>query len=243
MTNPNQNPEQAISAASVWTRPSRAREQLTRERIVTEAIALLDNDGLEALTMRTLGSRLSAGATSLYRHVANRDELIELVVDEVYGEIEVPDQGHAGAWRDSVTSCADSVRAMILRHPWTATLLGGVGLAYLGPNVLRLNEELLALFESGGFDVAEAELALSAVMSYVIGISITEAAWLSAIARSGLTEDQWIAGLRPAIEHATENHPHLKASAEIHDQDPKQGREENFRYGLDRMLDGLEPRR
>jgi AcrR family transcriptional regulator len=243
MTNPKQNPEQAISGVSVWTRPRRAREQLTRERIVAEAIALLDRDGLEALTMRTLGSRLGAGATSLYRHVANRDELIELVIDEVYGEIEVHDHGHARAWRDSVACSADSIRAMILRHPWTATLLGGVGLAYLGPNVLGLNEELLALFEWGGFDAAEAELALSAVMSYVIGISINEAAWLSAIARSGLTEDQWIEGLRPAIERATENHPHLKVSADQHHRDPRQGREDNFRYGLDRMLDGLEPRR
>ncbi|MBO0515534.1 TetR/AcrR family transcriptional regulator, partial [Streptomyces beijiangensis] len=81
---------------SVWTRPQRrVREQpaLSRDQIVTEALALLDDAGIEALSMRKLGTRLNAGATSLYTHVANKDELIELVVDLVYGEIEVPAGG------------------------------------------------------------------------------------------------------------------------------------------------------
>src|SRR3954449_2777040 len=85
---------------SVWTRPQRRqKEQLTRERIVAEAIRLLDDEGLEALSMRTLGQRLGAGATSLYRHVASKDELIELVADEVYGEIEVPEPSDPSSWR------------------------------------------------------------------------------------------------------------------------------------------------
>jgi len=76
---------------SVWTRPQpqrRQKEQLTRERIVAEALRLLDEEGMEALSMRSLGQRLGAGATSLYRHVASKDELIELVADAVYGEID-----------------------------------------------------------------------------------------------------------------------------------------------------------
>src|SRR6478672_5502572 len=88
---------------SVWTRPQRRqKEQLTRERIVAEAIRLLDEEGLEALSMRSLGQRLGAGATSLYRHVASKDELIELVADEVYGEMEVPTISDPAEWRQAV---------------------------------------------------------------------------------------------------------------------------------------------
>lgn len=133
---------------SVWTRPQRrVREQpaLSQEQIVSEALALLDDAGIEALSMRKLGTRLNAGATSLYTHVANKDELIELVVDLVYGEIEVP--GGAGEWRDAAAVSAYSLRAMVLRHPWVASVLGQVGLAGLGPNVMRMAERMQALFE------------------------------------------------------------------------------------------------
>lgn len=86
---------------SVWARPRarRAQPALSRERIVAEAVRLLDEEGMEALSMRGLAVRLGTAATSLYRHVANKDELIELVVDELYGELEVPDPVGATGWR------------------------------------------------------------------------------------------------------------------------------------------------
>lgn len=230
--------------ASAWTRPRKERDQqpLSRERIVAEAVALLDAEGLDALSMRQLGTRLSAGATSLYRHVANRDELIELVVDHVYGEIEVPDPPAAAHWRAAVDACAHSMRAMILRHPWTATLIAEVGLSYLGPNVVRLTDRMLAVFEAAGFAPGEADLAISAVMAYVIGISISEGAWLTSLARSGLTEAQWIERLKPAVEQATRDYPRLRDAAPEPGHDPRRARDENFQYGLDRMLDGLRSR-
>ncbi len=147
---------------SVWTRPKRGREQpaLSQDQIVSAAIEILDTEGLDALSMRRLGTRLNAGATSLYRHVTNRDELIELVVDHVYGEIELP--GKTGDWRAALTACAAGLRAMILRHPWIASVLGQVGMSYLGPNVMRLNEGMLTLFESAGFPGTEANQAIRA---------------------------------------------------------------------------------
>lgn len=77
---------------SVWARRTREADQpaLSRAAIVREAVVMLDADGVEALSMRKLGARLNAGATSLYRHVATKDELMELAVDEVFGEIAVP---------------------------------------------------------------------------------------------------------------------------------------------------------
>ncbi|KZB80450.1 TetR/AcrR family transcriptional regulator [Amycolatopsis regifaucium] len=229
---------------SVWTRPRRKREQpaLSQAQIVAEAVRLLDVEGVDALSMRRLGTALNAGATSLYRHVANRDELIELVVDEVYGEITVPEEGVS--WREAAVVGARSVRAMILRHPWIAALLGSVGLSYLGPNVMRLNERLLAVFVAAGFPDDEADQAISAVISYVIGMGTTEAAWLTTVAKSGRSEREWAEHLRPAVEEAAREYPHQRERLVRDDveADPEQLRDEKFRYGLDRMLDGLETR-
>lgn len=235
-------PAEKQPVGSVWTRPRRGREQpaLTREQIVSEAVALLDAEGMEALSMRQLGARLNAGATSLYRHVTNRDELIELVVDEVYGEISVPEIGDPAQWRTAAQECAQSLRAMILRHPWMASTLGQVGLSYLGPNVMRLNDRMVGLFEAGGFPVDEASDGIGAVISYVVGMGIAEAAYLSLLVRSGKTEQEWLAELRPAAEEAAREFPRVQ---EDWNQDPEQRRERKFRYGLDRVLDGLDARR
>ena len=213
--------------ASVWARPRRQREQLSREQIVAEAVLLLDADGIEALSMRKLGTRLGAGATSLYRHVANKDELIELVVDEVYGELSVPAATGPGDWRDAAGRGAYSLRAMILRHPWVASVLGQVGLIHLGPNVTRMSERMAAAYEAAGFPSDEIEPALSTVISYVIGMATSEAAYLSLIARSGSTEREFAEQLR-----ATGGGGPRAA-------DPEKTREDTFDYGLQRVLDGL----
>jgi AcrR family transcriptional regulator len=232
-------------APSVWIRRGRQRERpaLSLGRIVSEAVKLLDEEGLEALSMRSLGTRLDAGATSLYRHVTNKDELIELVVDEVYGELRVPAVGEAAGWRDGLDECARSLRSMILRHPWVASVLGQVGLVALGPNVMRRSEDLLALFHAAGFPPGEADQAVKTLLAYVIGMTISEAAYLSMLARSGQTEQEWIDTIRPVSEQAFEDHPRMREEhAAAHLDDPAGLREKNFTYGLDRVLDGLQSR-
>ncbi|MFH8975813.1 TetR/AcrR family transcriptional regulator [Streptomyces sp. NPDC017890] len=230
---------------SVWTRPRPGRGQpaLSREQIVTEAVLLLDAQGVESLSMRKLGTRLGAGATSLYRHVANKDELIELVVDEVYGELELPQPAGPADWRTQVSAVARDLRAMALRHPWVATVLGQVGLVHLGPNAMRMSERMLALFEAAGFPSDETDQAVGTLVSYVIGTATSEAAYLSMIARSGMDERDWVAHLLPAVEEAAEDLPRLRnGAAAQRDKDPGQIREDSFTYGLDRVLDGLETR-
>src|SRR5256886_17237127 len=129
-------------APSVWTRP-REREQpaLSRAAIVREAITMLDADGVEALSMRKLGTALNAGATSLYRHVATKDELMELAVDEVVAEIIVP-PADSPDWRAAAPETARSFRATALRHPWGASVLGQAGLAHLGPTPMSPSARL-----------------------------------------------------------------------------------------------------
>ncbi|MGW0788393.1 TetR/AcrR family transcriptional regulator [Streptomyces sp. NPDC002911] len=237
--------------ASVWTRPRpRQREQLTREQIVAAAIELLDAEGIEALSMRKLGTRLNAAATSLYRHVANKDELIELVVDDVYGELEVPPASDRTRWRAGVTGTATELRDMTLRHPWIASEIGQVGLVHVGPNAMRLAAGLLAQFEAAGFPAHEKDQAMGTLTAYVIGIATSEAAYLSLIARHGKTEQEWVESLRPTFDEAfdeasREHREHLRlreGNASRRDVHPQQIRDADFAYGLDRVLDGLEAR-
>ncbi|WP_250294436.1 TetR/AcrR family transcriptional regulator [Streptomyces atroolivaceus] len=229
---------------SVWTRPRpRQREQLTREQIVAAAVELLDAEGIEALSMRKLGTRLNAAATSLYRHVANKDELIELVVDDVFAELQVQAACDRAQWRAAVTQTANHLRAMALRHPWIAPELGQVGLVHIGPNAMRMSSGLLAQFEAAGFPAGEKDRAVGTLTAYVIGIATSEAAYLSLIARSGKTEQEWVAGLRPAFDAASQAHPPLREQSSARkDVHPQQIRDDDFAYGLERVLDGLTAR-
>ncbi|GAA0679971.1 TetR/AcrR family transcriptional regulator C-terminal domain-containing protein [Kitasatospora atroaurantiaca] len=224
---------------SVWARQQREPDQpaLSRAAIVREAVVMLDGEGVEALSMRKLGARLNAGATSLYRHVATKDELMELAVDEVFAEIAVP-PADSPDWRAAATEAARSFRTTALHHPWLASVLGQAGLAYLGPNLMSYSERLAALFTAAGFP--EPSRAIDTVLSYVIGMSTTEAAWLTTVARSGETEAAFIARLMPAAQQAAAGHDHLADPyAVAADLDPVEIRDSKFAYGLEVVLDGL----
>ncbi|WP_200303370.1 TetR/AcrR family transcriptional regulator [Streptomyces adelaidensis] len=238
-------PEKQSTFPSVWTRPRPTREHpaLSRDHIVAEALRLLDEEGIDALSMRRLGTRLNAGATSLYRHVANKDELIELAVDEIYGEIEAPVHPDPANWRTDMAGCAHSLRTTILRHPWLASVLGEMGMSYLGPNWMRASEATLNVLTTAGFPTDEADRALSTVVAYVTGMATSEAAWLNVLARSGQDERTMVEHLWPAAEEAAQEYPLLREGyAEQRGTDPRAAREEGFQYGLDRVLDGLETR-
>ncbi|WP_410659917.1 TetR/AcrR family transcriptional regulator [Amycolatopsis sp. lyj-112] len=228
------------SFPSVWARPpKRQRDQpsLSREQIVSAAIELLDAEGIDALSMRKLGIRLNAAAASMYTHVAGKDELVELVVDEIYGEVEPP---RPGQWRTAATRFAHDLRSTFLRHPWIGSLLGEAGVAYLGPNVLMLSEATLALFEDAGFSLDDADLALNTVMAYVVGRATSEAAWLTTLNRSGQTEQAWKAQLWPAAEQAVREYPRLKKLyAAQRNQKPDETNNADFERGLECVLDGL----
>jgi AcrR family transcriptional regulator len=236
----------AEDVTSVWTRPRRKRREhpaLSREQIVATALELLDAEGIDALSMRRLGSRLGAVATAVYWHVANKDELIELVVDEVYGEIEVPEVTDQAGWRAAADACARSLRSAILRHPWMVSVLDEVGMAYLGPNLMRQSERMLALFRAAGFPLVEADQAVKTVAAYVMGMATADAAVLTKLAGGTRSEQDIVRDLLPAAERAAQPHPLLRELYAVYrTQDPEQNREDNFTYGLDRVLDGLQAR-
>ncbi|MFE0105103.1 TetR/AcrR family transcriptional regulator [Streptomyces sp. NPDC059009] len=234
-------PAKEPAIQSVWTRPRRSRREqpaLSREQIVTEAVSLLDAEGIEALSMRRLGTRLNVGATSLYSHVANKDELVELVVDEIYGEMDIRLDDPDG-WRSAAAGAAESLRGTIRRHPWMASVLGGAGLSYLGPNMMRNTDRLLAVLEAGGFSLTEADRAMKTLIAYVLGFGTSEAAWLTALARSGKSQQEWAESVWPTVKEAVRPYPRL---SEWYAQQNASDDGDGFSYGLDRVLDGLEAR-
>ncbi|TDD47935.1 TetR/AcrR family transcriptional regulator [Saccharopolyspora elongata] len=216
--------------ASVWFRESRpAREApLTRSRIVAEAVALLDAEGADRLTMRRLAGRLGSGATTLYWHVDTKDDVLDLALDAVFAEVDLA-PGAAG-WRGELMRLLTDWRAMLLRHPWSAVLLGRRPL--MGPNALACTEYLHALLVDAGLRAPELMASAYALSNYVIGCATNQVGWR--------TQDE-PAVRRAAHEHLrgnAERYPTLAAHMDVLDADW----DSSFRRGLEYLLDGITAR-
>jgi AcrR family transcriptional regulator len=162
-------------AGDIWLKAPRGRRgtpPLTRDRIVSEAIALLDAEGITRLTMRRLAERLGTGATTLYWHVDTKDDVLDLALDAVFAEARVPPP--SDDWRTEVTALIGQWRAAMLRHPWSATLLGR---PLLGPGVLRRTEFMHASLKRAGLTGTHLTSAAYALSHYVIGSAVTQASW------------------------------------------------------------------
>lgn len=232
------------SYSSVWAKPApEERSTLTRDQIVTEAMELLDREGIDGLSMRNLAARLGTGATTLYWHVASRHELIALVVNEVYGEIQLPDVDEEADWRSSTWGFAHDVRAAVLRHPWAVSVLDHLVGDSFAPNLVRLTERMLVLLEKAGFELREAERALSTISAYVLGIAMSEAVWRTAVYRDGHDAEAQAAEMQRLAEHATQNAPRMRELfAQYQNVDVENSTNDDFDYGLERLLDGLQAR-
>ncbi|QFG26404.1 TetR/AcrR family transcriptional regulator [Actinomadura sp. WMMB 499] len=156
---------------SVWLREERrGTAPLTRERIVAEAVALLDAEGAGRLTMRRLAERLGTGSTTLYWHVDTKHDVVDLALDAIFGEVALPPS--TGDWRAEVTALLRGWRSAMLRHPWSAEVLGR---PLLGPNVLARTEFLHAALVRAGFVGADLVAAAYALSNHVIGSALMQA--------------------------------------------------------------------
>src|SRR6201999_612331 len=153
-----------------------ARETLSVDQIVTAAIELLDDQGLEGMNMRALGQRLDSAATAASGRAATRDTPIALAADRAWSEVELPDPAGIG-WRAAAAQLATSEYAMLTRHPWLVQAFGSYQL--YGPGKARHDDHSLAIFEAAGFTGPQADQATSAVFTYVLGNALGLAATTS----------------------------------------------------------------
>jgi AcrR family transcriptional regulator len=225
---------------SIWLRPPRGQggqPALNRDQIVRATMELLDADGLPGLSMRRLGAKLGSGATSIYWYVANKDELLDLALDAAMGEVPVPDPAQVG-WRAAAEAVARETRAMILRHPW---IVGVFGVRpNIGPSSMRLGEDFIGVLEAAGFTGLAIAHASSALMAHAIGSAVTEAAWRTTVARSGMTEAEMEKVIESHAEEFMAGHPHYEKWWHANQmRDMRKLQEDSFTFGLERILDGL----
>src|SRR5213595_1160476 len=152
------------------TSEARSRGRLSREQVLRTAIARADTGGLEALTMRTLAEELEVAPMALYRHVANRDDLVDAMVDFVFGEIGVPVGG--GDWKSSMRRRAVSVRDALSRHRWAIGLMESR--RNPGPANLRHHDAVIGRLRAAGFTIEMAAHAYSVLDSYIYGFALTK---------------------------------------------------------------------
>jgi AcrR family transcriptional regulator len=211
------------------TRRSGRPARLSRDMVLRAALEVADVDGIEALTMRRIGQQLGSEAMSLYRHVENKDEVLDGIVDLVYSEIDVP----AGPdWKAAMRGRAMSAREALIRHPWAVSLMESRSRP--GPANLRHHDAVLAVLLGAGFSGPTATHAYNLLDSYIYGFAIQETT-LPMASDEPLAEDS--AGLVEQIP--ADEYPHLvRVSSELIGSGFVYADE--FEYGLDLILDAIE---
>jgi Transcriptional regulator len=207
------------------------RARLSRERVLRAAIALADAGGIESLTMRKLGVELGVEAMSLYRHVANKGDLLDGMIDGVFGEIDLPSGGID--WRTAMRRRAISAREVLSRHRWAIGLMESR--ATPGPATLRHHDTVLGTLRGAGFSIAMAAHAYSALDSYIYGFALQEPSLPFDTAEESAAVAQAI-----MARFASGEYPHLTEMVVDHVMQPGYDYGNEFEFGLDLILDGLE---
>lgn len=228
---------------SIWTRQraaAPARETLSREQIVRTAMELLDTEGLAGLSMRKLAAKLGSGATSLYWHVPTKDDLIDLLIDEIWGEIDVPEPELAG-WRSGALLFGHSLRSAVLRHAWLPEVM--YTRPSVGPNAMKLGSRCLVLFGAAGFTGPDVDYAMACVMSYVLGSASAEVAVHGVVRKAGTSLDEWAHDMVRLAQKTIDGHPEMEESLRRRSGgDVGTMHTDAFVFGLDTILEGLDAR-
>ena len=199
------------------------RAPLNRERIARAALAIADAEGLEALTMRRLAAELGAAPMAAYAHFAGKRELLAEVVDAVMGEVELPEPD--GRWRKPLRRLAMSFRSALLAHPAVMPAFHAYGAR--GANALTVLDRAHAILRRAGFPDEDVGRAVETIYAFALGSVSLEIAWASL--DPARRHAQIFALPRSAYPDLTAVMPHVLAV----------DGEDRFRYGLDRILDGL----
>jgi AcrR family transcriptional regulator len=207
------------------------RAPLSKERVIVEAVTLADESGIGSLTMRRLADRLSVEPMSLYHHVANKDEILDAMVDVVFRQIELPSTD--GDWKTAMRTRASSARAALRLHPWAVGRMESR--LHPGPATLRHHDAVIGCLRTAGFPVALAAHAFSAIDSYLYGFALQE------LNLPFHTPEETAAMAETFLDQFPADHfPHLAELTLDHVLVPGYDYGDEFEFGLDLILDGLE---
>jgi AcrR family transcriptional regulator len=210
---------------------SKRRTSLTKDRVLGTAVKLADKSGIESLSMRKLAQKLRVEAMSLYNHVANKDEILDGIVDIIVGEIELPTD--ADGWRTGMRRRAISAREVLTGHPWAIRIMESR--RNPGPTSLQYYEAVIKCLRQAGFSIANAAHAFSVLDSYIYGFVMQELKLpfdnsdeLADVAENILKQ-------MPANEY-----PYFTELTVEHILKPGYDYGDEFEFGLNLILDGLE---
>lgn len=232
--------QSAVKHQLIWDRLHARADQptLNRQQIVQTAIAIADVAGAEGITMRRIATELGSGAMSLYRHVFSKDDLLDLMIDEVFGEITLPDAA-SEPWRQSLTTLAKETRTVFKRHAWLSAVLNSR--PTIGPNYMRWFECSLAVFANLELDIETTVQMVGTLYAYVSGVVRYEVAEEEHVRRTGLTEEDKRIYATPYIERLIEGgkYPNF---ARLFQAGIQPDSEQSFEFGLQYLLDGFAAR-
>ena len=214
-----------------------ARTGLTVGRVVAAGVAIADEAGLDALSMRAVAERLGVGAMSLYTYVPGKQELVLLMVDEVLGELG-DDIDHGAGWRERLTRMAEDHWQLYQRHPWLLDV--PITRPATGPNAMELYEWQLSLVDGLGLDELEMDAAIELISDHVANAARRLRDIRADAEASGMSDDEWWYSVLPTLRQVladrdyplssrvgeTIGAPHLDTSYLL-------------RFGLERILDGI----
>lgn len=204
----------------------RRRTPLNRERVLRGAIAVADSGGLESLTMRRVGQHLGVEAMSLYKHVANKDEILDGIVDLVISEIALP---ASPDWKTAMRERATSARQVLGRHPWAVGMMESR--ETMGPASLRYADAVIGSLRTAGFSIDIAARAFLMLDSYIYGFVVQESSYSTGVS------DETTDTVSP--EAANEEYPHLAEMARAAAR-PGNDYADAFTFGLDLILESLD---
>jgi AcrR family transcriptional regulator len=206
------------------------RARLTRDRVLQQAVAIADADGLAALTIRTLASELEVKPMAIYHHVANKEEILDGIVDIVFSEIELPEPGDD--WPTGMRRRARSARTVMGRHTWAIALMETR--TSPGPATLRHHNAVIGALRGAGFSIPMVAHAYALIDAFIYGFSLQEAT----LPMSGPEDVAEIAA--PMLERMSPvDYPHLVEFATEHVMKPGYDFGEEFDFGLELILAGL----
>ncbi len=212
-------------------RTGEPRARLSRERVLRAAIARADAGGIESLSMRKLGEELGVEAMSLYTHVANKEDLLDGMIDAVFAEIALPNG--VDDWRTAMRQRAISTRDVLARHPWATRLMQSR--THPGPATLRHHDTVIGTLRRAGFSIELTAHAFSALDSYIYGFALQQASLPFETGEE--TADLAAAIMAP---FAAGEYPHLTELTVEHVLQPGYDYGDEFLFGLDLLLGGLE---
>ena len=220
------------------------RPTLDLDKVVDAGIALADAKGLAAASMSGVAKQLGAGTMTLYTYVPSKEELLDLMVDQVLGERELPgpDDPRPNDWRDQIDLYSEQTRAMFGRHPW----LSGISTIRppVGPGMLAAREYLLSACAVLGLSARQTNTAALAITTYIDSAASLEAESEQLERTTGQSHDAWWHERNDLWEtyFDVERHPTMTAiwNANGYGDGTREASDESYRFGLDRLLDGIE---